>query len=489
MTHHGSITDSSNVHRAHAFEYANAAARTAATGMAPADVGKLALQLDTMALWILSDDSPVTWVGPGVSGTGGAVSSVNGSTGAVVIDADDIDDSATTNKFATAAEITKLGGIEALADVTDATNVNAAGATMNADTTLAGNGYFLDEDTMVSDSATKAASQQSIKAYVDAAVGGAGGVASVNGASGVVVLDADDIDDTSTTNKFTDSADITKLAGIETLADVTDAVNVGSSIHGATAKTTPVDADTMSLIDSAASNVLKKVTWANVKATAKTYFDTLYATIVHAHAGADITSGTVDPSRLGSGASITTKYLRGDSTWQTVATGSVATDPVFDAKGDLAVGTGADTAAKLTVGSNGQRVKADSTQSTGLLWVDEFSTLNFVIDGGGSAITTGIKGDLVVDFACTITAVTTLADQSGSIVVDIWKDTYTNFPPIVGDSITASAKPTLSAATKSQDTTLTGWTTSVVAGDVLRFNVDSITSCTRVTVALKVKRT
>lgn len=72
------------------------------------------------------------------------------------------------------------------------------------------------------------------------------------------------------------TADETKLDGIETGADVTDAGNVGSSIHGATGKTTPVDADTMPLIDSAASNVLKKVTWANLKATLKTYFDTLY---------------------------------------------------------------------------------------------------------------------------------------------------------------------------------------------------------------------
>lgn len=62
---------------------------------------------------------------------------------------------------------TKLDGIESGADVTDATNVDAAGATMNADTTLAGNGYFLDEDDMASNSATKVPSQQSVKAYVD----------------------------------------------------------------------------------------------------------------------------------------------------------------------------------------------------------------------------------------------------------------------------------------------------------------------------------
>jgi len=55
--------------------------------------------------------------------------------------------------------------------------------------------------------------------------GGGGAVDSVNGATGVVVLDADDIDDTSTTNKFTTAAELSKLAGIESgaTADQTDA--------------------------------------------------------------------------------------------------------------------------------------------------------------------------------------------------------------------------------------------------------------------------
>lgn len=117
------------------------------------------------------------------------------------------------------------------------------------------------------------------------------------------------------------------------------------------------------------------------------------------------------------------------------------------------------------------------------------TTIPFLIDGGGATITTGIKGDLMIDFACTISVVTMLADQSGSIVVDIWKDTYANFPPTDADSITASAVPTISTATKSQDSTLTGWTTSLSAGDILRFNVDSVTSIQRVTILLKVTLT
>ena len=79
------------------------------------------------------------------------------------------------------------------------------------------------------------------------------------------------------------------------------------------------------------------------------------------------------------------------------------------------------------------------------------ASITFIIDDGGSVIATGIKGDLEIPFGCTIQAVTLLADQTGSIVIDIWKDTYAAYPPTVADTITASAKPTLSSALKSQD--------------------------------------
>jgi hypothetical protein len=130
----------------------------------------------------------------------------------------------------------------------------------------------------------------SLRKWIPKTVAGvSGSVDSVNGMTGVVVLDQDDIGDGTTYKQYSET-EKTKLAGIESNADVTDAGNVGSSIHGATAKTTPVDADTLALIDSAASNVLKKLTWANVKATLKTYFDTLYNLYVHPNHTGDVTS-------------------------------------------------------------------------------------------------------------------------------------------------------------------------------------------------------
>lgn len=117
------------------------------------------------------------------------------------------------------------------------------------------------------------------------------------------------------------------------------------------------------------------------------------------------------------------------------------------------------------------------------------SGLEVVIDGGGATVTTGTKGYLEVPFDCVVTAWRLVADVSGSIVVDVWKDTYTNFPPVLADTIAGSEKPTLSSQQKNEDSNLTTWTTALSAGDWLAFNVDSATTVTRVTLSLTVRRT
>jgi hypothetical protein len=147
--------------------------------------------------------------------------------------------------------------------------------------------------------------------------------------------------------------------------------------------------------------------------------------------------------------------------------------------------------------SNTLTVRLDNTDVTGTLPVAKGGTgitndvktaeIIFIIDGGGSVITTGNKGTVQIPFACTVNSWTVLADQSGSIVVDVKRATYANFPTTA--SIAGSEKPTLSAVQKNEDTTLSTWTTSIVAGDILEYVVDSITTCTRVTVCIKVTRT
>jgi hypothetical protein len=96
--------------------------------------------------------------------------------------------------------------------------------------------------------------------------------------------------DTSTTANITDSANKRFVTDTQSsVLALTSGTNtgdgstppetvstIGTLISGATLKNPPVDADSIGLSDSAASNVLKKLTWANVKAALKTYFDTLY---------------------------------------------------------------------------------------------------------------------------------------------------------------------------------------------------------------------
>lgn len=116
------------------------------------------------------------------------------------------------------------------------------------------------------------------------------------------------------------------------------------------------------------------------------------------------------------------------------------------------------------------------------------AALVFIIDGGGEIITTGVKGYLRIPFSGIIDRVTLTADQAGSVQVDIWKSSYADFPPADANSITGGHEPKITASNKYEDASLTGWTTSLNEGDILAFNVDSVTSITRVTVNLHVRK-
>ena len=114
--------------------------------------------------------------------------------------------------------------------------------------------------------------------------------------------------------------------------------------------------------------------------------------------------------------------------------------------------------------------------------------LELVIDGGGLAITTGIKGYLEVPFACAVNTWTLLADQSGSITVDVYSDTYANYGTNTS-MVGAGTKPAIASATKAQSAPASWTTTSIAAGNIIGFNVTAATTVTRVTISLKVTRT
>lgn len=94
-------------------------------------------------------------------------------------------------------------------------------------------------------------------------------------------------------------------------------------------------------------------------------------------------------------------------------------------------------------------------------------------DPGGSALTVGTKGYISIPFACTITGWRLLLDASSTTTLDVWKDTYANYPPTDADRIAGTEKPATSAAIKAEATSLSSWTTAVAAGDVLGVEVEA----------------
>ena len=184
-------------------------------------------------------------------------------------------ESASDSNVFTDADHTKLNAVEANADVTDATNVNAAGAVMNSDldgkgellvgdgsgdpTALAAgiNGYVLKANSSTATglewSAAGSGGDVNQNAFSNVAVSGQDTVAAdsatdtlniaagsnvtitTNAGSDTVTISSTDTNTTYSVgdgglsqNNFTDALK-TKLDGIETSADVTDATNVASA--------------------------------------------------------------------------------------------------------------------------------------------------------------------------------------------------------------------------------------------------------------------
>jgi hypothetical protein len=352
MAHHGSVTDPSNLHRSYAWEYADATARTAAIGFVPVDVGKAARQLDSNSIWMLTDDSPITWV--------------------------------------------QIGGPVTAYTDEQARDVVAAALVAGANVSITVNDP--------SDTITIAATDTNT---TDPEVVRDTLAAALVAGSGIAI----------TPN---DPADTITIASTSSYTDEQARDALGSALVAGSGISITVNDPSDTITVAATGTVIG----------------------THTHTGADVTDF------------------------------AEVTDDRLNAL--LVAGTGI----ALTYND------AANTLTVALL---RRYAANFLIDGAGAAITTGIKGDVVIETAGTIESWTILADQSGSLQVDLWKDSYANYPPVVGDAITGSAKPILSSATKAQSSTLTGWTTSVAAGDIIRVNVDSATTIQRATIELKIR--
>lgn len=200
-----------------------------------------------------------------------------------------VDNTSDANKPVSAATQTALDGKAATSHTHSIANVTGLQASLDSK-----------QATLVSGTNIKTINGTSLLGSGDIPVSGGGAVDSVNGQTGVVTLDADDIDDVGTTHRFTSAADITKLAGIAPSAtqNAPDADLRNRTTHTGSQAISTVTGLQTALDEKQASGDYATNASLSSGLAGK-------ANTSHTHGGADIT---------GTGKSGTT-FLRGDNTW------------------------------------------------------------------------------------------------------------------------------------------------------------------------------
>jgi hypothetical protein len=128
--------------------------------------------------------------------------------------------------------------------------------------------------------------------------------------------------------------------------------------------------------------------------------------------------------------------------------GSVATDAIWDAAGDLAVGSGANTAAKLAIGAARQVLRVNGS-ANGLEWANNTESIQIACSDETTALTTGTaKVTFRMPYAFTLTDVrasVTTAPTGATLTVDINESGSTILSTKL--TIDASEKTSTTAAT------------------------------------------
>ena len=221
---------------------------------------------------------------------------------------------------------------------TDAIHDNADGeiSAISAKSALVNDDIFLIEDSEASNAKKKtlfSSIKSVLKTYFDTLY------AATLGADDNYVTDAEKtvIGNTSGTN-----------TGDETTT------TLGSKINGATAKSTPIDADIVGYVDTEASNVIKKATWTNIKAFLKTYFDTIYQAALGftAENSANKKTDLTDNSDT---------YYPSQKAVKTAVDGKM-TNPMTT-QGDIVYGGASGAPTRLAKGTSGQVLKMNSGET------------------------------------------------------------------------------------------------------------------------------
>lgn len=223
-----------------------------------------------------------------------------------------------------------------------------------------------------------------------------------------------DVTGISNQTSATDGA--TALAGIKAaVANLNTDKLEASSAAALTDKTTPVNADSFTITDSAASNVFKKLTFTNLKAFLKTYFDSLYPSGSGTSTGTNTGDNATNSQYSGLAASKQDALVSGTNLKSINSTSLLGSGNLVIAGGTMAFGQ-ATRAVGSGTGTQNIAHGLGSTPSYVRIWATGFGT-----SGGGISMAssegTGTASNNSCTWNCVSASTAPFAGQTSTILV------------------------------------------------------------------------
>ena len=110
-------------------------------------------------------------------------------------------------------------------------------------------------------------------------------------------------------------------------------------------------------------------------------------------------------------------------------------------------------------------------------------TINYVVDSGSISMISGNKGSVTIDVSGVLESLVILSDQQGDLTLDIKKSNYSTFPTFT--SIVGGVYVQMVNSRKVRDDNLNNWNKTLVAGDILTFDVIAVNNINRFLISIK----
>lgn len=111
-----------------------------------------------------------------------------------------------------------------------------------------------------------------------------------------------------------------------------------------------------------------------------------------------------------------------------------------------------------------------------------------ILDSGDIGLVPGLKVQLEVPARMRLQQWTLFAEETGSIVIDIWRAPFAMLPLTLADSITGATPPTLVTSQFARSNDLAGWDIDLAPGDILGFSILSVSGIARIKLSLTANR-